>query len=69
MSSLSDEDDPGSAGSGARKAPPPRRNITVVDDHLESRDLFIGTREIIINHSGVAYRLRLTGQNRLILTK
>jgi hemin uptake protein HemP len=31
--------------------------------------LFAGAREIIIEHAGVEYRLRLTSQDKLILTK
>lgn len=34
-----------------------------------SKILFAGTREIIIEHAGVEYRLRLTSQDKLILTK
>jgi hemin uptake protein HemP len=34
-----------------------------------SKALFSGTREIIIEHAGVEYRLRLTSQDKLILTK
>ena len=45
------------------------RKIDVVGDRIDSRDLFIGTREIVIGHGGDAYRLRLTAQNKLILTK
>ncbi len=45
------------------------RNIAVVNDRIDSRDLFIGTREIIIGHGSEVYRLRLTAQNKLILTK
>jgi hemin uptake protein HemP len=30
---------------------------------------FVGTREIMILHGGDAYHLRLTAQNKLILTK
>jgi hemin uptake protein HemP len=45
------------------------RTIPVVDDHIDSRHVFVGTREIIIDHGGEAYRLRLTSQNKLILTK
>ena len=45
------------------------RNISMVNDRIDSRDLFVGTREIIIAHGGEAYRLRLTNQNKLILTK
>ena len=39
------------------------------NDRLDSRDLFVGTREITIRHGNDAYHLRLTGQNKLILTK
>ena len=45
------------------------RKISVAGDRIDSRDLFIGTREIIIAHGGDVYRLRLTAQNKLILTK
>ena len=34
-----------------------------------SEDLFAGEREIVIHHRGQDYRLRLTSQNKLILTK
>ncbi|PKO91883.1 MAG: hemin uptake protein HemP [Betaproteobacteria bacterium HGW-Betaproteobacteria-1] len=34
-----------------------------------SKTLFSGAREIIIEHAGVEYRLRLTSQDKLILTK
>ncbi len=46
-----------------------RRHLTIVDNRVESRDLFVGTRDIIIVHGRDAYRLRLTAQNKLILTK
>jgi hemin uptake protein HemP len=36
---------------------------------LKSCDLFVGTREIIIEHANDEYRLRLTSQGKLILTK
>ena len=45
------------------------RRIPVVDDRIDSRDVFIGTREVIIRHGDETYRLRLTMQNKLILTK
>ncbi|MGE0752868.1 MAG: hemin uptake protein HemP [Variibacter sp.] len=45
------------------------RDIAVTNDRIESRDLFVGTREIIIGHGEDVYRLRLTAQNKLILTK
>lgn len=34
-----------------------------------SLKLFQGRREVIIQHAGQTYRLRITRQNRLILTK
>jgi len=35
----------------------------------QSRDLFQGRQEIVIHHDGQDYRLRVTQQNKLILTK
>jgi hemin uptake protein HemP len=45
------------------------RKVAVVGDRIDSRDLFAGVREIIIGHGNDSYRLRLTAQNKLILTK
>lgn len=36
---------------------------------LDSVALFAGQREIIIMHQGEAYRLRITRQEKMILTK
>lgn len=36
---------------------------------LTSEVLFSGTRELVIKHAGEDYRLRLTNQGKLILTK
>lgn len=36
---------------------------------VPSESLFAGKTEVVITHGGEAYRLRLTRQNRLILTK
>jgi hemin uptake protein HemP len=38
-------------------------------NRIESRDLFAVEREIIIVHGEDIYRMRLTSQNKLILTK
>jgi hemin uptake protein HemP len=46
-----------------------RRSIDLADHQIDSRDLFVGTREVTIAHAGETYRLRLTAQNKLILTK
>jgi hemin uptake protein HemP len=53
----------------AEPASPGPRMISVTGHRIDSRDLFIGTREVIIQHSGEIYRLRLTAHNKLILTK
>ncbi len=45
------------------------RNIALTGNRLDARDLFIATREITIAHGEETYRLRLTSQNKLILTK
>jgi hemin uptake protein HemP len=45
------------------------RKINLTADRIDSRDLFINTREITIAHGTDVYRLRLTAQNKLILTK
>ncbi len=36
---------------------------------LPSRSLFQGMREILIEHAGEVYRLRITRNDKLILTK
>ncbi len=40
-----------------------------VEKSYDSRDLFCGRQEILIEHAGHAYRLRITRQDKLILTK
>jgi hemin uptake protein HemP len=47
----------------------PPRSIPVDANRIDSRDLFVGTRELTIGHGNETYRLRLTAQNKLILTK
>ena len=46
-----------------------RRSVTVNGNRIDSRELFATEREIIIAHGEENYRLRLTSQNKLILTK
>ncbi len=36
---------------------------------LTTEELFAGKDEIVLLHNGSAYRLRITRQNKLILTK
>lgn len=45
------------------------RCISVQANRIDSGDLFETGREITIAHGHETYRLRLTSQNKLILTK
>ena len=53
---------PGSAATAAR-------SLVIRGNRIDSRELFATEREIIIAHGDGNYRLRLTSQNKLILTK
>ncbi|MEJ2611926.1 MAG: hemin uptake protein HemP [Candidatus Thiodiazotropha sp.] len=37
--------------------------------HFDTHELFQGRQELLIQHAGQLYRLRITRQNKLILTK
>jgi hemin uptake protein HemP len=69
MSPASGKEDETGAEPEHAAVPKMVRTIPVIDDRIDSRDVFVGTREIIISHGGESYRLRLTMQNKLILTK
>ena len=45
------------------------RNVVLRGNRFDSRDIFQSVREITISHGEETYRLRLTAQNKLILTK
>jgi len=45
------------------------RHVAVTGNRLDSRELFADQRELLITHGDDIYRLRLTFQNKLILTK
>jgi hemin uptake protein HemP len=45
------------------------RSVVVNGDRMDSKDLFADQRELLITHGDDTYRLRLTFQNKLILTK
>ncbi len=68
MSASSDNDNSSrpSKPSGASVS---SRTIRVIGNHINVHDLFVGTREITILHDGRIYRMRITQQNKLILTK
>jgi hemin uptake protein HemP len=48
---------------------PGERSILVRGNVMTSGELFSSGREILISHGSENYRLRLTSQNKLILTK
>ena len=48
-----------------RAAPSPPQNARRIDSHR----LLAGGRELVIDHAGQEYRLRLTRNDKLILTK
>ncbi|MFZ5739739.1 MAG: hemin uptake protein HemP [Pseudomonadota bacterium] len=54
---------------GRIAGPAETRAVNVVGNQIDSRDLFTLDREIVIAHGDDRYRLRLTSQNKLILTK
>ena len=62
-------DNVGGAGKHAESPPAATRLLTMNGSRIDSRDLFVTEREIIIAHGEDNYRLRLTSQNKLILTK
>ncbi|RDV03569.1 hemin uptake protein HemP [Undibacter mobilis] len=68
---MNDEKPLGGASNGAPGASQTGspRGVSLRDNRVDSRELFNGTREITIAHGDETYRLRLTAQNKLILTK
>ena len=68
MNTAADQDDR-SNNETARNEAAAGRSIALRDNRIDARDLFVGTREITIAHGTDLYRLRLTAQNKLILTK
>lgn len=49
--------------------PPGARVPTSAPARIEAAQLFGGQRELVILHRGEEYRLRITRQDKLILTK
>lgn len=58
-----------SNGAGTAAVAGAKRQVMLTDNRMDSRELFAGIREITIAHGDDVYRLRLTAQNKLILTK
>jgi hemin uptake protein HemP len=57
------------AGTHAENPSAATRSVAVSGNRIDSRELLSTEREIIIAHGEENYRLRLTSQNKLILTK
>ncbi|WP_235885184.1 hemin uptake protein HemP [Bradyrhizobium frederickii] len=68
MSATSADND-GDAAEAAGSSSATTRTVTMRGGQIDSRELFAAAREIIIAHGEDSYRLRLTSQNKLILTK
>lgn len=62
---MSTEDSRDGPGAGAPKAAIPAPAVK----RWKASELLEGAREAVIEHGGDVYRLRLTANNRLILTK
>jgi hemin uptake protein HemP len=62
-------DDVGDIDKPAESPAAATRSLAMRGNRIESRELFAAEREIIIGHGDDTYRLRLTSQNKLILTK
>lgn len=45
------------------------RQLSIRNGEIDSRELFQSERVLLIRHGDDTYRLRLTGLNKLILTK
>ncbi|XIA66718.1 hemin uptake protein HemP [Bradyrhizobium sp. TZ2] len=59
----------GDAPTHTANSSPAARSVVMSGNRIDSRELFAVEREIIIAHGDENYRLRLTSQNKLILTK
>ncbi len=68
MSATSGNDSIGIVGS-PQGSSATTRILTMRGGRIDSRELFAAEREIVITHGEDSYRLRLTSQNKLILTK
>ncbi|WP_247280150.1 MULTISPECIES: hemin uptake protein HemP [unclassified Bradyrhizobium] len=68
MSATSGDSSSGAAGAAGGPSAA-TRTLTMRGSRIDSRELFAAEREIIIAHGEDSYRLRLTSQNKLILTK
>lgn len=61
--------DSANVDTSAETASPFTRQTLKPPPRVDSQQLFEGQRELIIQHQGEAYRLRITRHDKLILTK
>lgn len=52
-----------------KKADATMQVVPVTNHRITSKTLFNKTRELVIEHEGHEYKLRITANNKLILTK
>lgn len=69
MNARRDQHNPPQGGETSQSSAGIERHVSITDGRLDSRNLFAGTRELTILHGDDTYRLRITAQNKLILTK
>jgi hemin uptake protein HemP len=67
--SATPEEHANEAGGRAENPSAAAKTLIMQGNRIDSRHLFSAEREIIIAHGEENYRLRLTSQNKLILTK
>ncbi len=60
---------PSSSSSMRQAVPPPVLSAIPTARHITSQSLLDGARELVIQHQGSEYHLRLTRNDKLILTK
>jgi hemin uptake protein HemP len=60
---------PLSSRSIPRPALPPSTTIAAAARHISSQSLLEGARELVIQHQGSEYHLRLTRNDKLLLTQ
>ncbi len=63
------ENNAGDDGADGDRDSSDARPVIVRGNRIDSGELFAADKEIIITHGADVYRLRLTSQNKLILTK
>jgi hemin uptake protein HemP len=69
MNASADEEERRSKTAGEGISEAGERRVTIVNNRVDSKDLFLRTRSVVIVHGSETYQLRLTARNKLILTK